>query len=207
LPFLNGVDAKERIEKNYAEAEVWDGCVYIMVRLAEPGVVKELGNIHQFYFGSVDGNQEKLKSFKKILHDADINAVLSEDIEQTIWDKFLLISTIGSLTSYLDLSIQEIVSDEKHKKALIELMNELKAVGEAKQITFSDNIIEKTVSLLGSTPIGTTSSMHSDFKTGGKTEYESLTEYVVKQGGSLNIETPNYKRILNGLLNKMTKAN
>lgn len=202
LPFLNGVDARERIEKLYPQAEVWNGCVYIMVRLIEPGVIKELGGIHQFHFGSADGTNERLKFFENVLTDADIDTYLSEDIKQTIWDKFLLISTIASLTSYLDLTIQEIFADEQHKQTLLELMRELKTVGESKQITFSEGIIEKTLSILASTPVDTTSSMHSDFISGGQTEYRSLTEYVVKQGEILNVETPVYKRILKGLSHK-----
>lgn len=195
LPFLNGIDARERIEKLYPKAEIWDGCVYIMVRLLDPGVVKELSNIHKFHFGSINGTKDKLKLFEKTLLDAGIDTHLSENIEQTIWDKFLLISAIASLTSYLDLSIQEIFSDDKHKQTLLDLMYELKAIGEAKQITFSDGIIRRTVSILEKTPTNATSSMHSDFKRGGKTEYQSLTEYVVKQGEILKVPTPIYKKI------------
>jgi 2-dehydropantoate 2-reductase len=177
-----------------------------MVRLLEPGIVQELGSIHRFHFGSVDGTKEKLKSFEKILLGANIDTRLSKDIEQTIWDKFLLISTIGSLTSYLDLSIQEIFGDDRHKQTLLELMYELKAVGEAKQINFSDGIIEKTVSILASTPPDATSSMHSDFKRGGKTEYRSLTEYVVKQGEILNVPTPIYKKISKNLISQLFRG-
>ncbi len=199
LPFLNGVDSKERIEKLFPEAEVWDGCVYIMVRLIEAGVVQEFGNIHKFHFGSTDGSPKKLDFLENLLIDADIETYLSKDIKQTIWDKFLLISAIASLTSYLDLTIQEIFANEKHKQTLIELMQELKAVGEAKGVNFSEGIIEKTVSILGKTPPETTSSMHSDFQRGGKTEFESLTEYVVNQGKILNVPTPNYEMIASEL--------
>src|SRR5689334_7442759 len=43
LPLLNGVDARERIEKIFPKNEVWDGCVYLVSRLAAAGTVKETG--------------------------------------------------------------------------------------------------------------------------------------------------------------------
>jgi 2-dehydropantoate 2-reductase len=199
LPFLNGVDSRERIERIFPETEVWDGCVYIIVRLIEAGIVRELGNIHKCYFGSSGGTREKLEFLEKTLLDAEIEIYLSADIEQTIWDKFLLISAIAGLTSYLDLTIAEICTNETHRKTLLGLMKELKAVGEAKGIGFSPGIIEKTISIFQKTPPGITSSMHSDFQNGGPTEYPTLTEYIVRQGRVLNVETPLYSKISEAL--------
>lgn len=206
LPLLNGVDSRARIEKLFPENEVWDGCVYIMARLSEPGVVTELGNIHQYHFGSSNGSAQKLKKLEQIFSDAEIDTFLSRNIEQTIWDKFLLISTIASLTSALDLTIQEVFADEMHSKTLSELMNELIAVGESKDIKFSEGILDKTLNILKSTPVGGTSSMHSDFRRGGDTEYVSLTEFVVKQGKLHNVPTPNYEKALESLLKRRRVA-
>jgi len=205
FPLLNGVDSRERIEKLFPENEVWDGCVYIMARLSEPGVVTELGNIHQYHFGSAKGSAEKLANLETIFSDAGIDTFLSIDIERTIWDKFLLISTIASLTSALDLTIQEVFADDIHRETLLVLMGELIEVGEAKGVTFSEGVFEKTLKILKSTPVGGTSSMHSDFKNGGNTEYKSLTEFVVSEGNRLNVSTPNYERALQSLM-KRTKA-
>ena len=206
LPLLNGVDSRERIEKLFPENEVWDGCVYIMARLSEPGVVTELGNIHQYHFGSTNGSAEKLAKLETIFSDAGIDTFRSEDIEQTIWDKFLLISTIASLTSAEDLTIQEVFADDVHHETLLGLMRELIAVGAAKDVTFSKAVFDKTLEILNSTPVGGTSSMHSDFMRGGKTEYESLTEFVVKQGSLLNVPTPNYEATLKKLIVKTQAA-
>lgn len=199
LPFLNGVDARERIKKIYPNTEVWEGCAYIMTRLIEPGIVEEIGNIHQFHFGSDNGSKGKLNSFEQILIEAEFETYLSGDISQTMWNKFIMLSSIASLTSYLNFTIREIFADKSHKQTLAALMREVKSLGEAKQIGFPDNVIQKSLSMLESTPVGTTSSMHSDFKRGGETEYKSLTEYVAVQGKLLNVPTPQYDEISNEL--------
>lgn len=199
LPLLNGVDSKERIKKIFPKTDVWDGCVYIVSRLLEPGIVKETGNIHSLYFGSVDSPSDKLKRFEKTFRDAGIEAFLSENIEQVTWEKFLFISTIASLTSYLDKTIGAILADEGHRKTLKELFNELALVAAAKKIKLTEGIIEKQISRMERLPYETTSSMHSDFQKGGRTEYHSLTEYVVALGKELNVSTPVYSLILSSL--------
>jgi 2-dehydropantoate 2-reductase len=200
LPLLNGVDARPRIERSFPGKEVWDGCVYIVTRLIEPGVVKESGNIRSLFFGATNGSKDKLIQFEKLFKDAGITAFLSENIEQTIWEKFLFISTIASLTSYLDLPIGAIVNNAEHRKMLQQLMTELKSIANAKGILFPEDIIEKTISKMERLPYETTSSMHSDLQKGGRTEYKSLTEYVVKLGKELNIEIPVYERVLERLI-------
>lgn len=85
---------------------------------------------------------------------------------------------------------------------LLELLSELRAVANAKGIYFNDNIIEATIRKMERLPYDTTSSMHSDFRKGGKTEYKSLTEYVVKLGKELNLNTPVYGKVLTGLSKK-----
>jgi 2-dehydropantoate 2-reductase len=202
LPLLNGVDAKDRIAKIFPANEIWDGCVYIVTRLIEPGVIKESGNIRSLFFGSPNGSSDKLKQFENIFKEAGINAFLSANIEQTIWEKFLFISTIASLTSYLDLPIGAIVSNDEHRKMLLELMNELKSVATTKGIHFSEDIISKTVAKMEKLPYETTSSMHSDFQKGGRTEYISLTEYVVRSGKELKVKTPQYEKVLSALAEK-----
>jgi 2-dehydropantoate 2-reductase len=200
LPLLNGVDAAPRIKRMFPDTEVWQGCVYIVSRLIERGVVKEFGRGHSFFFGSSSASKDKLKEYLRIFKDAGINAILSEDIEHDVWEKFIFISSLASLTSYLDKPLGAILENHEHLETLKEMMRELLTIAAAKEIHFPSDIIEKRVAKMKTLPYETTSSMHSDLKKGGRTEYRSLTEYVVKLGNELNIETPVYDRILEKLI-------
>ncbi len=196
LPLLNGVNAKERIGNIYPTTEVWDGCVYIVSRLISPGVVKQTGKLHFLYFGSETASKGKLKQLEKIFTDANINATLSDNIKQTIWEKFLFISSIANMTTYMDMPVGEILRDKTSKDTLIELIKELKLIAGAKNISLPENIIENTIARIEKLPFDTTSSMHSDFLKGGRTEYTSLTEYVSNLGDKLNVDTPAFDKIL-----------
>jgi len=202
LPFLNGVDASERIKKLFPQTEVWEGCVYIVSRLIAPGVVKESGNINKFYFGSADGSKENIFKVETIFKSAGINIQLSENILQNLWEKFLFISPLATLTSYLDRSIGEILGNESHAQMLFQLLTEVKNVADAAGISLPENIVQKLWERMHSLAYETTSSMHDDFQRGHKTELDSLTGYVVKLGKELKVSTPYYEKMLIGLREK-----
>ena len=196
LPLLNGIDAKERISKLYPGIEIWEGCVYIVSRLISPGVVKETGKLHLLYFGSDDGSNKKLTHFEKILLDARIEATLSDNIQQTIWEKYLFLSSIANMTTYMDMTVGEILNNKEGKDTLIQLIKELKLVADAKKIPLPGRIVENTITKIERLPFEATSSMHSDYIKGGRTEYISLTEYVSNLGDKHHVETPAFDKIL-----------
>lgn len=205
LPLLNGVDSYDRIKKLLPENEVWDGCVYIVTRLTSPGVVKETGNITFLDFGTRERSHKKTKEFEKILKDAGIKARLSVNIMDAIWTKYSFISTVASLTFYLDSTIGEILENPESKKLLISLLEELKAVAVAHGINLAENIVQKNIDIMASLPYETTSSMHSDFLNGKPTEVESITGYVVRLANELKVPVPVFERVYQSLLLKSGK--
>jgi len=79
--------------------------------------------------------------------DAGIECFLSETVTSTVWEKFVFISSIASLTSYLDLNIGSILSNDDHKQMLLTLIKELRSIANAKGIKLPEDIIEKTFSI------------------------------------------------------------
>lgn len=202
LPLLNGIDAADRIKRILPGTEVWDGCMYIVSRLIAPGVVKESGNINVLYFGSAE-DKEKLKQVESIFTSAHINAHVSDNIQQTLWEKFLFISPFATLTSYLNLSLGDILNNVQHEELLRNLMSEIKSIANAKNIHLPENIIEKNINKMKSFAPETTSSMHSDVQKGNRTEFNSLTAYVIELGKEVNVPTPNYDKIVRELKEKI----
>lgn len=195
LPLLNGVDSRERIEKLLPGQEVWEGCVYLVSRLTGPGLVRETGGIETFYFGPATGPDIKARNVLGLLKAAGLDAHLPENILRTVWEKFLFISTIASLTSYLDKPIGAILEKESYKAMLTGLMTELKAVAVAKGIALGEDIIEASLTKMATLPYSTTSSMHSDFQRKGRTELESLTGYVVRAAKAAGISSKMYELV------------
>ncbi|MEZ4953711.1 MAG: 2-dehydropantoate 2-reductase [Saprospiraceae bacterium] len=202
IPLLNGVNSRERIQAILSDATIWDGLVYIIARLTKAGEVENMGNIQKLYFGYDGAANNKMQAFEEILKAANIDATLSTNMSTIIWEKFIFISSIATLTSFLNNSIGEIMVDDNKKQLLGNLIDEIKSIAFAKNISINPAIKESVFIRLQSLPFEATSSMHSDFKNKkSKTELVALTGFVVEQGRNLNIETPTYNRMFNELNN------
>jgi len=203
LPFLNGVDAADRIRKIFPQAEVWEGCIYIVSRLIAPGVVKESGNIRRVFFGSDHESKEELKRIEMLFTTAGIDAHVSENISQTLWEKFIFISPLATFTSHLNLCIGDILNNEAHAQTLFQLITELKRVADAAGILLPEEVVQKTWERMKGLSYDATSSMHDDFKRGRNAEVDSLTGYVTRLGSELKVATPLYNKMLAGLEEKL----
>jgi 2-dehydropantoate 2-reductase len=192
LPLLNGVNHRETIQQILPNADVWGGCCFIVARLFEKGIVKVDSKIRLLQFGSKSAEQSKLEKVEKLLKSAGIQTELSQDIEKTIWEKFIFISSLATLTSTLDKTVGEILSSKENRQTLIDLIAEVSNLARAKQINVAENIEELTLEKIQKAPQNATSSMHADFAKKSRTELEILTGYVVDESSLFDLQTPNY---------------
>ena len=203
LPLLNGVEGAEIIRALLPGNIVLDGCVYIISRLKEAGVVENTGNIQKLYFGIEKTTNPRLITLENILFDADIEATLSKNITSTIWEKFLYISPVATATSLFDNSIGEILADSNKREFLFRLIDEVAEIAFTKEIITNDEITSKIRDKLKLFPYDSTSSMHSDFKIHKqRTEIETLTGYIVREGLKLGIAIPGFEKAYKELIDK-----
>lgn len=197
LPLLNGIDAEEKIRSIFPENEVWSGCVYIVSRITSPGVITETGNIHRLHFGGT--NKLKCEELYRVLKSCHEDVFPEENIRKVVWEKFIFISTIASLTSYLDVCIGKILENDSGRRLLEQLLAEICSVARAEKIELPASIVSVSLEKMSRLPYETTSSMHSDFQAQRPTEYLSLTRHVVELAQKYNLEVPVYRKILVGL--------
>lgn len=199
LPLLNGADISERISRLLPGNEIWEGCVYIVGRLNEPGVVESSGGVHDLYFGLRNQTTEKLLFVEKLMLDAGIKAKLTPEIGKIIWRKFIFISTTATLTSYFNVGFRDLLTDDHRKDITLKIIREVSAIAHAEGIRFDSDIVETTVRHIERLPFGTTASMHSDFSAGKNTELSTLTAIVIEMGNRHGIETPTYQKVYDEL--------
>ncbi|MFV5686110.1 ketopantoate reductase family protein [Flavobacterium sp. GB2R13] len=200
LPLYNGVDAPERISALFPENEVLEGCVYIVSMIVSPGVIKKMGTYEKLFFGSGTASIASLNKLQAIFEKASIESYLVDDIEETVWEKFIFISALASATSYLNQNIGEILNSQSSRGVYVSLLNEITMIAAVKGLNLPADIIMQTILKLEKTPRDATSSMHRDLIAGRKIELFSLTEFVVNEGIKYEIETPTYQMVLEKLM-------
>jgi 2-dehydropantoate 2-reductase len=199
LPLYNGVDAPERISSLFPDNEVLQGCVYIVSMIVSTGVIKKMGTYEKLFFGSATAPIASLNKLQSIFEKASIESYLVDDIEETVWEKFIFISALASATSYLNQNIGEILDSQSSRGVYVSLLNEITMIAAVKGLNLPADIIMQTILKLEKTPHDATSSMHRDLMAGRKIELFSLTEFVVNEGAKYEIETPTYQMVLDKL--------
>lgn len=200
LPLYNGVDAPERIHKLFPENDILQGCVYIISMIFSPGTIRKIGFYEKLFFGSKTASISKLNELQSIFQKAKIESYLVENIEETVWEKFIFISALASVTSYLNQNIGQILSNPDAKAIYVELLKEIEMVAKAKGLQLSDDIVNQTIVKLEKSPKEATSSMHRDYLAGNKIEAASLTKFVVEEALKYGVKTPLYEKISTVLL-------
>lgn len=200
LPLLNGVDNQARIKKMLPGHIIADGCVYIVSRLKDAGVVENSGNMQALYFGADNAANERLQRLEAICKQAGIDVTLSNHIKQVIWEKYIFVSPLATATSYFNTNIGTLHADPEKSEMLRALVEEVVQVGRALSIPLPEHIAATTIRKMKTLPFGTTSSMHADFQQHKPyNELETLTGFVVAEGQGRHIATPAYSMMYEAL--------
>jgi 2-dehydropantoate 2-reductase len=200
LPLYNGVDAPERIETIFPDNEVLQGCVYVVSMIESAGVIRKLGAYEKLFFGSETASVYKMKALQAIFENAAIQSELVDNIEDTVWEKFVFISSLASATSYLNQNIGQILESGASRNLYVSLLNEIIMIAAVKGLNLPNDIVMQTILKLEKSPHNATSSMHRDLLAGRKMELASLTEFVVNEGLKYEVDTPVYTKIATALL-------
>ena len=90
-----------------------------------PGEIKHVGKIKRLSFGTrYQGNQEIANDLYQLCRKADYQTILSEDINQDIWEKWIFLATIAGATTLFQTSIDNINTKPNGKIFIQNLWNE-----------------------------------------------------------------------------------
>lgn len=202
LPLLNGVDSKYHIQKIFPFNLVAEGCANIITRLTAPGQIACFSTFKTITFGLQDEQDARLDYLHTLFSKAGISALLTSNIWNAVWLKFIFISAAATATSYVNKSFGEIINNLEYRKIYTSLLSEICQLAELKNIKLPKDIQQKSIDILRDAPPTNTTSMHSDFISNkGNTEVESLTGYVVREAEGYQLEVPTYKAIYTFLSN------
>ncbi len=200
LPLMNGVDSKEFINAYFPLNLLADGCVHISSRYVAPGRIAKTGSTAKLFFGLPHIENTRLKALKNILLQAGIDATCTQDIALVIWEKFIFISALATATSFFDGPVGFIMEDPARREDIYRLLTEATALAIKMNIAVPEDLPDTLLKRLEAVPYQATSSMHSDYTAQkGKTELESLTGYLVREGAKHGVPTPVFASMYNAL--------
>lgn len=191
VPFLNGVEAAERIATILPPKNVADGVAYVSATVANPGVIEQTGAFNRFVFGERDNRPSpRLDALRDALIEAGIEAPTTDNIDREVWAKFVLFSAVSGITTAARCRICDIMDDDGLGELFREVIAETAALGRARGVALPTNVEDETWELAQTLPRLMRASTAVDLEHGRPLEIEWISGAVARLSGAEGLEAP-----------------
>ncbi|MBO0764562.1 MAG: 2-dehydropantoate 2-reductase [Hyphomicrobiaceae bacterium] len=191
--FQNGVESGARICAIVGPDKVVEGAARIATHIAEPGVIKQIGNFAVLEFGEADGRASaRVSAFHAACAGAGIAAKVSSNIARTIWGKFAMLAPLSGLTALTRGPIGPVRSNPKSRALLEAAVAEAVALGMALKTGLEPEDAGHTMKVIDALPADMTASMCHDLLAGKPIEVEGLSGAVARLAEAHGIPAPTH---------------
>jgi 2-dehydropantoate 2-reductase len=191
ISLQNGVTKEELLRQTFGEGAVVGGVCYIAAKIAQPGVIHQIGKLQRVVFGEWDGSvSARAQRFLEACQRGGLEAEISPDIMRAIWEKFVFVTGTSATTTSMRSTIGPIRANSRTRSFLRELMREVVAVGRAHGVHLDEKFADDRLAFVDRLPDVMTSSMHNDLQDGKRLELEWLSGSVVTLGQAVGVPTP-----------------
>jgi len=191
LPLLNGVRHIDALIARFGGAHVLGGVAAISVMLAPDGEIRHLNKMHRMLTGSLTVPPSPwLSALLPLLNASGIEFVLSENVEQAMWDKIVFLSTLAGATCLMRASIGDILTTVGGESFITGLLTESALTAAAGGHAVSDTQLETYRKQLTEAGSGLMASMLRDVERGAETEAEHILGDLIGRAQTKNIATP-----------------
>lgn len=134
LPLLNGMRHNEDLRHRFGAEAMIGGMCQIETTLSPEGDVLHRSPFARMVFGPFEDfpanakTQRVLSEFSDLCGKANFTAKLTEPIDQSLWDKWVMISTLGGVTTLMRGSVGDVMAAREGREVIEEMLQEAIAV-------------------------------------------------------------------------------
>ena len=203
LSLQNGVDGDDILAPVVGPEKLISGVAFIASSIGAPGVIRHLGTMQRVVIGEPGGRVSgRVTALRDALRAGGVTADVSDDIQRTIWEKFVFLVGLSSTTTLMGTTVGPIRDNPESREFLRNVMRETVAVGRAAGIGLPADYADDRLAFADGLPADMTSSMHHDLNAGNRLELPWLAGTVVRLGRAHDIPTPVCQTVYAALLPK-----
>jgi len=190
ITLQNGVDAMDMVAKHVGDRHVAGGAAYIVAVIDKPGHIRHT-TAQQLVFGERDGRRsDRLAAFEAAGIRAGFQAKATADVQADLWTKFVRLATWSGMTAATRSTLGVLRDHPETYEMMLAAIEEVIAVGHAKQVNLPADIMESTIKLMQGFPPQSKSSQLEDLERGRRLELPWLSGAVVRIGKEVGVPTP-----------------
>mgnify|MGYP006120005341 FL=1 len=207
LSLQNGVDCDDLLAPVVGRERLISGVAFIASSISEPGTIRHIGTMQRIVMGEQDGaTSPRLTALHDLMLKAGIAAEISDDIQRTLWEKFVFLVGLSSTTTLMRTTLGPIREASESREFFYNVMRETVAVGRARGVDLPEDFANTRLPFADGLPDDMTSSMHHDLNAGNRLELPWLAGTVVRLGRDAGIETPVCQTVYAALLPRANGA-
>ncbi|MBT2581410.1 ketopantoate reductase family protein [Planococcus sp. ISL-109] len=206
LPLLNGIAHVDKLVSAFGEDAVIGGLCFIETTIGEDGSIVQTSPIHQLVYGERSGERTaRIDKLKSHFDDTKAEFVLSENIDQDMWHKYMFITAMSGITSLMESPIGPIRELPSGQAAIKSLLEELEAVMTAIDAPIKHGIASIQLDKVNSMDASMKSSMQRDMEKDQGIEADHLQGHLIEKAHETNVFVPVLETVYTKL--KLYEAN
>jgi 2-dehydropantoate 2-reductase len=191
LPFLNGMEHFQVLEKELGKEKVLGGLAFIIATLDENGGIVHTSEQHDFIFGGLDSSQKEFcRQLEEVLKPVHLNTTNSPQITYALWQKYLFITAFSGITTASRLPIGRIREVPETLELFQDTLQEMRTLAAAYGVDLDESVIDGVTMQMRRLSAESTSSMHQDFRKGLPIEVENLHGGALRMAKEKGLQLP-----------------
>ncbi|MFD3190038.1 ketopantoate reductase family protein [Sedimentitalea sp. HM32M-2] len=191
VPFLNGVEASERLMQILPAHCVANGMAQISTTIAAPGVVRQVGDFSRFVFAERDSQPSaRIDALRAAIKGAGASAPATNDIDRDLWMKFVLFSAVSGVTAAGRCTIGDILDHPPLADLMRAVIAETAAIGRARGISLPMTAEADTWNLVQGLPRAMRASTAIDLEEGRPLEIEWISGAARRLAAQMDVPAP-----------------
>jgi 2-dehydropantoate 2-reductase len=190
LPLLNGMRHIDLLTGRFGEDSVIGGVCLISAETDTEGRIVQLTDIHRLVFGERTGNHSaRIRALNEAMHGAIFDARTSENILQEMWEKWVLLASLGAATCLMRGNIGEIeaIGGAELSRAIL---TECSAISAACGYAPGAAFLARTEKVLTTRGSNLTSSMYRDLNKNAPVEVDQILGDLLERGRKFDVPAP-----------------
>ncbi len=174
LPLLNGMTHLDVLQNRFGGAAVQGGLCLISTTLDPEGRIIHLNDLHVLTFGERDGvTTPRARAFAAACEGAGLDAKLSPNILQEMWEKWVFIATTAGITCLMRAAVGDIVTAGGTDLALA-LLDECAAIAAEAGFAPRQDAMQRNRAIFATPSSAMTASMLRDIEAGAPIEADHI---------------------------------
>jgi 2-dehydropantoate 2-reductase len=149
LPFLNGLGAYDLLDRRFGRERVLGGVSYIATTLLDDSTIRHAGDADTVIVGARHAAHHGVaRQFHNLIARTPGRRVLSENIDQALWDKWVMISAATSICCLMRGTVGEIASTTEGASLISLVIHECEQVARQSGFELSRDAINQIIGRL-----------------------------------------------------------